>query len=368
VYHEKDAAPGAPVVRSGPPAGAARERPPGPGRGAAKKQQEKRDMLRCFLRGLAAAVLLCAAPAFSQTAATYPAKPIRIVIPLPPGGISDNMARLIAQKLQEAWRQPVVPENRPGGNHFIGAEIAARAAPDGYTLFFANHQTLAMNPGLFAKMPYDPVRDFVPVSLLVTSPNILVAHPSVPAKDLKELIEFARQKPGNINYGSQGTGSSGHVGMSMVEEMAGVKLTHIPYKGPAGATQDLLSGQLHVLLDTVFTQLGNIRSGKVKVLGVTGRQRAPLLPEVMTFEEQGLKDYEMLTWFGIVVPRGTPADIVAKINGELRRIMGDESVRQRLTDQGLVVVGSTPEAFQRHVESEYAKWTKTIRAMGVKPD
>lgn len=199
--------------------------------------------VRVFLR-LCAVVLAMLAPglACAQSAAEFPARPLRIVIPLPPGGVTDGMARFIAQKMQETWGQPVVPENRPGASHFIAAEHVARSAPDGHTMLFANHATLAMNAGLFAKLPYDPLNDFTAVSLVVTSQNVLMAHPSVPAKDLRELIALARAQPGRLNYGSQGSGSSGHIGIAMIAHQAGISLVHVPYKGPAPATQDLIGG------------------------------------------------------------------------------------------------------------------------------
>lgn len=306
--------------------------------------------------------------ALAQTAESFPSRPIRIIIPLPPGGVTDGMARLIAQKMQEAWGQPVVAENRPGASQFIASEAAAKAAPDGYTLFFANHQNMAMNSGLFAKMPYDPLRDFTAVSLVVTSANLLVANPSVPAKDIGELVALARARPGQLNYGSQGTGSSGHVGAAMLAQMANVDMVHIPYKGPAAASADLLGGQINVLFDTVFSQLGNVRGGKVKALGISSVQRHPLLPDVPTVAEQGFAGYEVIPWFGLVAPARTPRDVILKLNAEVVRAMNDEVQRKRLTDQGLVVVASSPEAFQAHIDAENAKWTKIIREMKISPD
>jgi tripartite-type tricarboxylate transporter receptor subunit TctC len=322
-----------------------------------------------LLHLFAALVLVCAMPSASaQTAANFPSGPMKIIIPLPPGGVTDGMARLIAQKMQEAWGQPVVPENRPGGNHFIAAELVAKAAPDGHTLFFANHQTLAMNPGLFRKMPYDPLRDFAAVSLVVSSANVLVAHPSVPAMDVRELIALARSKPGFLTYGSQATGSSGHIGAAMLAEMTGIQMVHIPYKGPAPATQDLLGGQINLLFDTVFSQLSNIRSGKLKALGISSLQRHPQLPSVPTVAEQGLPGFEVIPWFGLVVPARTPRDIVDKLSGGVARAMSDETQRKRLTDLGLLVDTSGPETFQRLIVAEHAKWTRVIREMNISAD
>ncbi len=314
------------------------------------------------------AVTLATAASFlahAQGAAGFPEKAIRIVIPLPPGGVTDGMARFIAQKMQETWGQPVVPENRPGASHFIAAEHVARSAPDGHTIFFANHATLAMNPGLFSKMPYDPLKDFTAISLVVTSANLLMAHPSVPAKDVHELIALAKAHPGKLNYGSQGIGSSGQVGVAMLAHMAGISLVHVPYKGPALATQDLIGGQVQLLFDTVFSQLANIRAGKLKVLAISSRERHPLLPDVPTVAEQGFAGFEVIPWFGLVAPAATPPDIVAKLNAEVVRILQDEAQRKRLTDLGLTVVGNTPQAFQRHINDEHAKWTRLIRELKI---
>jgi tripartite-type tricarboxylate transporter receptor subunit TctC len=314
-----------------------------------------------------AAALAVATSTFIH-AQSFPARPIRIVIPLPPGGVTDGMARFIAQKMQETWGQPVVPENRPGASHFIAAEHVARSAPDGHTMLFANHATLAMNPGLFEKLPYDPLKDFTAVSLVVTSQNLLVAHPSVPARDLRELIALAKANPGKLNYGSQGQGSSGHIGIAMIAHQAGLSLVHVPYKGPAPATQDLIGGQVQLLFDTGFSQLANIRAGKLKVLAVSTLERHPLLADVPTVAEQGLAGYEVIPWFGLVAPAGTPRDIVAKLNAEVVRILQDEAQRKRLADLALNVVASTPEAFQKHINDEHAKWTKLIRELGIRAD
>jgi tripartite-type tricarboxylate transporter receptor subunit TctC len=305
---------------------------------------------------------------WSAAIAQFPTKPMRIVIPLPPGGVTDGMARLMAQKMQETWGQPVVPENRPGASHFIAAEAVAKAPADGHTMLFANHATLAMNAGLFRKLPYDPLKDFAAVSLAVTSANVLMAHPSVPANNLAELIALAKKTPGRLTYGSQGNGSSGHVGVALIAQLAGIDVVHVPYKGPAPATQDLLAGQINLLFDTVFSQLGHIRAGKLKALAISSRERTALLPEVATVAEQGLRDYEVIPWFGVVVPAGTPPDIIARLNAEIVRTLNDETQKKRLTDQGLAVVASTPDAFDRHIRDEHAKWTRLIRGMNISAD
>jgi len=303
-----------------------------------------------------------------QTAASFPSKPIRLVIPNPPGGVADSLTRLLAQGLQAKWGQAVVPENRPGASQMIGSEIVAKAAPDGYTLLLGTHQSHQNNSGLYATLPYDPINDFVPIIRLTTAPLVLAVHPSVPAKTLGELLAIARAKPGSLNYGSAGNGSGGHIGMAMLEQMANVRMTHVPYKGPAPASLDLVGGRIDALIDTVFSQIGNIRSGKVRALGVTSLQRSPLFPEVPAIAELGLSGFEVVGWFGLFAPAGTSRDIILKLNTEIVRIMNEPDTKTFLTNQGLVVATDSPEEFAQHVEREIAKWTKSIRGAKIKAD
>ncbi len=305
--------------------------------------------------------------AVAQSAASYPSKPITFVIPNEPGSLSDTLMRRLALRLQDKWGQPIVPTNKPGASQFIASEYAAKSAPDGYTLVLATHQSHGANPGLFRKLPYDPIKDFAPISQLVSAPLVLMVHPSVPAKNLAELLALARAKPGTLNYGSQGNGSGGHIGMALLQQMANIRMNHIPYKGSPAAKQDLLSGRIDALIDSVFLQVGDIRAGKSRALGVTSLQRSPLLPDVPTISEAGLNGYEYIGWFGLLAPAGTPRDVVLKINAEVVRIMNEPEMKKQLTDQGLVVVANSPDEFAQHIAREIAKLTRIIRGANIEP-
>lgn len=323
---------------------------------------------RTFAAGLAAIAFAgLAAPAVAQTD-TYPNKPVRVIIPFPPGGVTDSMGRLIALELSKAWNSPVFPENRPGAASIIGAEAAAKSAPDGYTLFIGHHQTHATNPHLFDKLPYDPIRDFAPVSLLVNSWNLLVVHPSVPAKNLQELVALARERPGRVSYGSQGNGTSGHISGELLAIAGKVDMIHVPYRGAGPAQQDLLGGQINMLFDTIFSQLGNVNAGKVRALGIVAPKRSPLVPDVPTMAEQGMAGVDMQPWFALFVPAGTPADIIRKVNADVVKLMNSQEVRPRLEQQGLTIVASSPEELGAHVRREGERWGRVIRQANIKPD
>lgn len=301
-------------------------------------------------------------------AAQFPAKPVRIVIPFPPAGMTDTLGRVLAQELQKSWGQPVLADNRPGASGNIAAEHVARSAPDGYTLFMGHIGTHGVNPALFAKLPYDPVKDFAPVSLLLSVSNLMLAHPSVPAGNLAELLALARAKPGTITFASPGAGTSGHMSGELLKSMAKVDLVHVPYKGQGPATQDLLGGQVNLLFDTVFSQLGNIRAGKLKALGITSAVRSPLAPEVPTIAEQGLPGYQIGPWFALFAPAGTPPEIVGRINADVVRILAQEEVAKRFTGQGATVHASSPDVLAQHVSSEIAKWGPIVRSSGARAD
>ncbi|MEO7404909.1 MAG: tripartite tricarboxylate transporter substrate binding protein, partial [Burkholderiales bacterium] len=302
------------------------------------------------------------------TAQTFPSKQVRLVIPFPPSGMADTLGRVLAQDLQKTWGQPVVADNRPGASGNIAAEHVARAAPDGHTLFMGHIGTHGVNPALFSKLPYDPVKDFAPVSLLVSVSNLMLAHPSVPANNLAELLALARAKPGALTYASPGAGTSGHMSGELLKSMAKVDLVHVPYKGQGPATQDLLGGQVNLLFDTVFSQLGNVRAGRLKALGITSGERSPLAPEVATIAEQGLPGYQIGPWFALFVTAGTPADIVAKLNIDVVRALTQDDVAKRFTGQGATVHASSAEALAQHVRNEIAKWGPIVRASGAKAD
>jgi tripartite-type tricarboxylate transporter receptor subunit TctC len=239
-------------------------------------------------------------------AAGFPARTIRIVVPFPPGGVTDRLARVVAQKMQEHWGQPAVVENRPGASGMIAAEAVAKSAPDGYTIMMGHIGTHAINVSLFSKLPYDPVRDFAPVSLLVSVPNVLLVHPSVPANSVQELVALAKARPGTLNFASPGSGTSGHMSAELFKSLAGIDIVHVPYKGPGPALQDLVAGQVNMLFDTVASSMPQVRGGKVKGLAVTTRERSAIAPDVPTMAESGVAGYEIAPWFAAYAPAGTP--------------------------------------------------------------
>jgi tripartite-type tricarboxylate transporter receptor subunit TctC len=326
--------------------------------------------LATLLGGACALALLVAPNARAQVnpAATFPNKSVRIVIPFPPAGVTDTLGRLLAQEMSKTWGQPVVPDNRPGASGSIGAEIVAKSPPDGHTLFLGHIGTHGVNPSLFSKLPYDPVKDFAPVTLLVSVANLLVAHPSVPANTLAELLALARAKPGTLTFASPGSGTSGHMSGELLKSMAKVNLVHVPYRGTGPASQDLLGGQVNLLFDTIFSQLGNVKAGKLKAFGITSAQRSPLMPDMPTIAEQGVPGYEIGPWFGLLATAGTPREVVLKIAGEAQRVMRSDEVGGRLGAQGLNIIASTPDAFTAHIASEMAKWARVVKESGAKAD
>jgi len=313
---------------------------------------------------LAPASVLCGGNAVAQG---YPSKAIRFVVPYPPGGSVDIAARAVAQKLTEAWGQPVVVDNRAGAGGNIGADLVAKSPADGYTLLMGAVATHAINPTLYAKIPYDPVKDFTPVALVVQVPNILVVNPAIPAKSVKELIELARSNPGTLNFGSGSTGSTGHLAGELFNTMAGVKMVHIPYKGAAPAMADLLSGQVQLMFDNLANALPNVRAGRLRALAVTTLARSPAVPELPTIAESGLPGFDLTTWFGIMVPAGTPPGIVAGLNAEIVRALDTKDMRERLEKMGAVPpANNTPERFAAFIRVEAAKYAKVVKESGAK--
>jgi tripartite-type tricarboxylate transporter receptor subunit TctC len=289
-------------------------------------------------------------------------------VPFPPGAGTDIIARLIAQVLGEAWRQTVIVDNRPGAGGTIGSDIVAKTNPDGYTLLLGNISTLALAPSLYPKLPYVPLRDFAPITLVTTSHNVLVTHPSVPANSVKELIALARAKPGYLTYGSSGSGTTSHLGGALFAHMAGVELVHVPYKGSAPAHVDLLAGQLHLSFSTIVTTLNFIKTGRLKGLAVTSLTRSTLLPNLPTVAEAGLPGFEVLVWQGIVTPGGTPRPVVFKLNQEIAKSLHGPQMREQLAKQGLEAVGNSPEQFSAFIKSETEKWARVIRLTGAKAE
>jgi tripartite-type tricarboxylate transporter receptor subunit TctC len=301
----------------------------------------------------------------SAAHAEYPEKTIRIVVPYPPGGFNDTLGRIVAQKLGEAWGQPAVVENRPGGGTLIGTDSVAKAPPDGHTLLVVAFP-FAVNPSLYAKLPYDTVKDFAPLLLAGQTPNLLVVNPQVPIHSVKELIAAAKAKPGSLSYGSTGSGSSNHLSMELFRTMTGVELVHVPYKGSAPMVTDLLGGHVQVAFDNTPNVLPQVKAGKLRALAITGAMRSEMVPDVPTVSEAGVPGYEVGVWFGIVAPAGTPPAVLAKLNGELNRILAMPDVKQKFADQGVEPVGGPPERFAEHLKAQIEKWTKVVKESGAK--
>ena len=309
-----------------------------------------------------AALLAASAGAFAQQ---YPAGPVRIVVPFPPGGGNDSMGRLLAQKLSEATGKQFIIDNRGGANGMVGSEFVAKAPKDGYTLM-VNGANFVTSPSLYAKPLYDPIRQFEPITLLAFAPNVLVVHPSVPAKNVKELIALARARPGQVGFAGSGSGSTPHLAGELFRTMTNTKMVHVPYRGTGPAITGLLSGEVTTMFMPALTAVPLITANRVRGLAVTSRERLPALKNLPTVAESGLKGYESSQWYGFLAPAGTPADIVSFLNTHATRIMHTAEMKQRMADAGSVAVGSTREAFAKHLADEYAKWAKVIKAAGLK--
>ena len=306
-----------------------------------------------------AAALLALAPAVQ--AADYPTKAVRMVIAFTPGGPSDILSRLVGGKLAERMGQPFVFDNRPGAGGNVAGEIVATSPADGYTLMIANNSILAANASLYKKMTYDPMRDLIPVSQAANALNVLVVHPSVPAKNVKEMIAIAKARPGQMNYGSSGPGATDHLAGELFNVLAGVKMVHVPYKGGAPAMLDLVSGNVQVVFSTVSTAIAAMDSKRVRPLAMTGNQRFELMPELPTVAEAGLKGFEVNNWYGIFLPAGTPKDIVTRLNADVVKALAAPDVKKRLLEAGIVATSSSPEGFMAYVKAETAKWAKVIK-------
>ena len=313
------------------------------------------------------ALALCPiAQAHAQTA-PYPSKPIRIVVPYPPGGFNDTLGRTLAQKFAEGFAPASLVDNKPGGNTFIGVDHVAKSAPDGYTILIVAFP-YAVLPALFAKLPFDPVKDLQPVIQAAATANMLVVNNDLPVNSVKELIALAKAKPGSLNYASTGNGSSNHISMELFKTLAQVDITHIPYKGSAPAVTDTIGGQVNVLFDNIPNVLPHVKAGKLKGLAVTGSKRAALIPELPTVAEAGVPGYELYVWFGVLAPAGVPKEIIVRLNAEINRILQLPDVRDKFLAQGVETVGGSPERWGEHLKSEMAKWGKVVRDAGVKPE
>jgi tripartite-type tricarboxylate transporter receptor subunit TctC len=308
---------------------------------------------------------LLAGAAFAQT---YPSRPIRLVVPFPAGGATDIIARAVAQKLTEDWGQPVIVDNRPGAGGNIGSELVAKAAPDGYTIEMGTVGTHAINASLYAKMPYDHVKDFTPVILVASVPNVLEVNPSLPVNSVQELIAYAKANPGKLNFASSGNGTSIHLSGELFKVMTGVQMTHVPYKGSAPALQDLIAGQVQLMFDNLPPSLPQIRAGKLRALAVTSATRAPALPDVPTVAESGLPGFEASSWFGLLAPAGTPQPLIAKLNSAVSAWLATPEAKEKMTSIGANSAGGSPEDFAKHIAAETAKWSKVVKESGAKVD
>jgi tripartite-type tricarboxylate transporter receptor subunit TctC len=310
-------------------------------------------------------VLVCAAAA-AQTS-PYPARPVRFIVPSAAGGGTDIIARAISLELAESLGQQFVVENHPGAGQMIGIELAARSPADGYTILMAA-STLAINPIMYKKVSYDPVRDFAPITQAATLPNVLVVHPSLPVKSVAELIAYAKAQPGQLNFASAGIGTSPQMSIELLKSMAGIDMVHIPYKGTAPGVVDLLAGHVLVMAPNVLTALPHIKSGKLRALAVTSVKRSDALPDIPTVAEAGLLGYDSTQWYGVLAPAGTPREIVARLHDGIVHALRDAEVGKRLSADGAEAVGSSPEEFAAFIKSESEKWARVAAAAGIKPE
>ena len=312
--------------------------------------------------------LLSIATVRAQAPIAYPSKPIKLVVPFPAGGPLDAAGRAIAQKLNEAWGQPVVVENKPGAGGNIGADAVAKSPADGYTLVMGALSTHAVNPHLYAKMPYDALKDFAPVTLVAVTPNVLVLNPSVPANSVAELIALAKASPGKLSFASGSNGSAGHLAGELFKSLAKVDIVHVPYKGGAPAMQDLLGGQVQFMFDNLANSMAQMKAGKLKAFAVTTAKRSSLAPELPTMSEVGVPGFDISTWYGIFVPAGTPPEIVRKLNAEIVRWLASDDARDKLKTQGAEPAPTTPEQFDAFVRAENAKYAKIVKDSGARVD
>jgi tripartite-type tricarboxylate transporter receptor subunit TctC len=319
------------------------------------------------------AFFLGAGAASAQTATTppdpgnYPNRTIRYIVPYPPGAFNDTLARIVSQKLAEAWGVPVVVENRPGGGTLIGSEAVAKAPPDGYTLLGVAFP-FGANPSIYKNLPYDTVKDFTPLIFAGQTQNLLVIRPSLPINSLKELIDYAKANPGKVSYGSTGTGSSNHLSMELFKSMTGIDIVHVPYKGSAPMVNDLLGGHIDTAFDNTPNVLPQVNGGKLRALGVSSTTRSALAPNVPTVSEAGVRGYEVTVWFGIVGPAGMRPEIVQKLNAEINTIFKMDDVKRRFVEQGVEPVGGTPSQFADHIRAEIQKWGKVVKDANIQPE
>ena len=316
------------------------------------------------------AALACGGAIADGNAQSFPTKQMRFVVTFPPGGTTDILAREIGARLQDSWKQNVVVDNRPGAGGNIGADIVAKAPPDGHTILLGTNGTHAINPSLYTKMPYDAVKDFAPITLVAAVPNIFISHPSVPAKTMKDVVGLAKAQPGKVVYASSGTGTSQHLSVELFKTLAKIDMVHVPYKGATPAVQAVLGGEVALSCPSLPSAgiANHIAASRLVGLAVTGAKRAPTVPNVPTMIESGFKTFDVVTWFGVLAPAGTPSDIVLKLNTEIIRILGMPSVKERLNAQGIDIITSTPTQYLNYIKSETVRWAKVVKDSGAKLD
>ncbi|HEX2828628.1 MAG TPA: tripartite tricarboxylate transporter substrate binding protein [Burkholderiales bacterium] len=312
------------------------------------------------------AAAVCALASVGAHAQQYPTKPIRMICPFPPGGTTDVVARIVAQGLSEAWGQQVIVDNRPGAGAVIGTEMAAKSPPDGYTVLLGSITTHAVNPALHKHLNFDAVKDFAPVSLVVSSPQLLAVNPSVAAKSVKELIALAKAKPGQLNYASAGPGSSPHLTFELFKSATGIDIRHVPYKGTGPAITELVGGQVQAMITGVVALMPHVKSNRLRAIAVTSKGRVGVLPDVPTVMESGVPNFDVSSWFGVFLPAGTPKAIVTKMNAEVRKIVAAPDVKKRLIDLGADPETNTPEQFAAYVRSERTRWAKVVQDTGAR--
>jgi tripartite-type tricarboxylate transporter receptor subunit TctC len=310
--------------------------------------------------------LVCVSAVEARAQSSYPSRPVRIVVPSPPAGGTDIIARVLAQHFSTAMGQQFFVENRPGAGNMIGIESVARSAPDGYTLLFVP-STLALNSVMYKKVSYDPVRDFAPITLAAAANNVLVINPTIPAKSLVEFIALAKQKPGQLTYGTPGIGTSPHMSMELFKSLAGVDLQHVPYRGTAPAMTDMIGGQISAMFSNALTAKPQIESGAIRALGVSGRKRSQALPDIPPIAEAGLPGYEATQWYGLVAPAGTPPEIIARLHAEATKALETQEMKDKLAGDGAEPVGTTPAEFAAHIKGELEKWAGVARAAHIEP-
>jgi tripartite-type tricarboxylate transporter receptor subunit TctC len=314
-------------------------------------------------------VTLMAAPMIVPAAAQqFPVKSVRLIVPFPPGGSTETLARITGMKLAEVWGQQVVIDNRPGAGGIIGTELGAKAVPDGYTLLMGSGAPLTIVPGLYAKLPYDPLKDFAPIVHVAAVPNVIASHPSVPARNVRELVALARAQPGQLTFSSNGAGAPGHLAGELLNAMSGTKMLHVPYKGAAPATLAVLTGEVSLTITTTTSVLPQAKAGRMRILGVTTLQRIAQLPETPTVAESGLPGYEAISWFGLVAPAAINPDLLKKISADALQVVKTRDMQEKLAIHGATLIAGPPELLRAQIRDDLAKWVKIIKQVGIKAE